>query len=485
MAGAGSFTSLDRSLPRASYYHGDGYDDFDPSQIADDGEDDHAARSSAAAAGAASGPRVLKAFGAKTPSASYDPVGVSEAQKSEWLRQQTNNRKRMRLWIAAGIILFVLLIIVGAVVGGVLGSQRSGGKANSSKSSGGVTTSTGSKDLWDASSSQVLAVMNNKNFHKVFPGMDYTPLNAQYPDCLTNPADQNNITLDIALLSQLSPAVRLYGTDCQQTEMVLTAIDKLGLNDTMKVWLGVYLDGNSTTNDRQLAQMYTILDKYPVTHFAGVIVGNEVLFSQYMPAATLAQHLRDVRTNLTTKGINLPISTADLGDSWQKNPTLAQYSDIVMGNIHPFFAGVTAPQGTGWAWTYWQNADVPLTSTGTGTINGINYPKQIISEIGWPSEGGHDCGGPAASGYGCQTSTDGAVASVANMNAFMDGWVCAALKNGTNYFWFEAFDEPWKHSFDTTYDKWEPFWGLMDQDRNLKKGLVIPDCGGAQAKVFM
>lgn len=50
---------------------------------------------------------------------------------------------------------------------------------------------------------------------------------------------------------------------------------------------------------------------------------------------------------------------------------------------------------------------------------------------------------------------------------------------------FEAFDEPWKHSFDTTYDKWEPFWGLMDQDRNLKKGLVIPDCGGAQAKVFM
>lgn len=43
---------------------------------------------------------------------------------------------------------------------------------------------------------------------------------------------------------------------------------------------------------------------------------------------------------------------------------------------------------------------------------------------------------------------------------------------------FEAFDEPWKHSFDTTYDHWEPYWGLFDSDRNLKDGLVIPDCGG-------
>jgi hypothetical protein len=57
--------------------------------------------------------------------------------------------------------------------------------------------------------------------------------------------------------------------------------------------------------------------------------------------------------------------------------------------------------------------------------------------------------------------------------------VCQALSNGTNYFWFEAFDEPWKHRFDTALNKWEPYWGLMDVNRNLKKGLVIPDCGGA------
>ena len=43
---------------------------------------------------------------------------------------------------------------------------------------------------------------------------------------------------------------------------------------------------------------------------------------------------------------------------------------------------------------------------------------------------------------------------------------------------FEAFDEPWKKSFDTPTQKWESKWGLMDGDRNLKDGVTIPDCGG-------
>nr|POF07099.1 woronin body major protein [Quercus suber] len=43
---------------------------------------------------------------------------------------------------------------------------------------------------------------------------------------------------------------------------------------------------------------------------------------------------------------------------------------------------------------------------------------------------------------------------------------------------FEAFDEPWKIIFDTDLDQWESHWGLLDVDRKLKEGLVIPDCEG-------
>ncbi|KAF2213818.1 glycoside hydrolase family 17 protein [Cercospora zeae-maydis SCOH1-5] len=245
----------------------------------------------------------------------------------------------------------------------------------------------------------------------------------------------------------------------------------------MKVWLGVYLDGrNQTTNDRQLKDLYRILDTYPHDRFVGVIVGNEVLYQKTMTVTELATQLDQVRSNFTSRGINLPVATADLGDNWTAD--LAQASDIVMSNIHPFFAGTVAEEAAGWAYSFWQNKDVALTSSKTGTVGSVTYPKQIISEIGWPTQGGNDCGVATDPAFGCTSDTDGAVASLDNLNTFMDGWVCSALSNGTTFFWFEAFDEPWKHQFDTAHNKWEPYWGIFDKDRNLKTGIQIPDCGG-------
>ena len=43
---------------------------------------------------------------------------------------------------------------------------------------------------------------------------------------------------------------------------------------------------------------------------------------------------------------------------------------------------------------------------------------------------------------------------------------------------FEAFDEPWKITFNKGDQNWEDKWGLMYPDRTLKPGLKIPDCDG-------
>ena len=37
-------------------------------------------------------------------------------------------------------------------------------------------------------------------------------------------------------------------------------------------------------------------------------------------------------------------------------------------------------------------------------------------------------------------------ASIPNLQEFLDTYVCQANKNGTGYFYFEAFDEKWKVS---------------------------------------
>ena len=357
--------------------------------------------------------------GARDPSGQYGAVpgssgpGFDEGvEKSAWLNKQTSGRRRLQ-WIVGTL---VALAIIGGIVGGVIAALRNRNSSSSdATSSGGSSTPTDS-DL-DMNSPEIKKLMNNPHLHRVFPGMDYTPFNAQYPDCLTNPPSQDNITMDIAVLSQLTNAVRLYGTDCNQTQMVLHAIDKLSLPD-MKVWLGVWLDNNSTTSNRGLDAMYQILNQYGAKPFAGVIIGNEVLYRQDMTITQLSDLLGGVRTNFTNQKIDLDIATSDLGYSWKQS--LTENVDFVKSNINPFFAGVSAETAAGWTWNFWQEFDTVLTQ---GTTK-----QNVISETGWPSGGGKDCGEAS-------TCVNGSVAGIDGMNTYMDTFVCQSLTNKTNYFW--------------------------------------------------
>jgi exo-beta-1,3-glucanase (GH17 family) len=411
-------------------------------------------KKSASGSGSGSGPQynpVNEYYGAGGNN--YD-LGKGE-EKSEWLNKQSTGNKKLRWIVGIIVVLAILGGIAGGVVGGILSKKHTTQVSGQSASDDTATNG----DL-DKNSAEIKALMNNKNLHKVFPGIDYTPMYTQYPGCLTYPASQNNVTRDLAVLSQLTNTIRLYGTDCNQTELLLHAIDQLGLNGTIKVWMGVWQDQNATTNARQLAQMYDVFQKYGASSFVGVIVGNEVLFREDMTATQLGTIIDGVRTNLSQMGITLPVASSDLGDNWTAE--LANKVDYLMANIHPFFAGVTAEVAASWTYSFW---------TGHDTILKSDISKNIISETGWPSTGGTDCGAAA-------TCTTGSVAGIPEMNTFMDDWVCQALANGTNYFWFEAFDEPWKIQFDTPGKEWEDKWGLMDVNRNLKPGVTVPSCGG-------
>ncbi|EHL00156.1 putative glucan endo-1,3-beta-glucosidase btgC [Glarea lozoyensis 74030] len=385
-------------------------------------------------------------------------------EKSEWLAKQKTGSKKLKILVIILACLALLGAIAGGIVGGILGSQKKSAEKAANGPSG-ASAAEDNKSNGDLSkdSTEIKALLNNKNLHKVFPGIDYTPMYTQYPDCLHYPASQNNVTRDVAVLSQLSNTIRLYGTDCNQTQMVLHAIDRLGLNGTTKIWMGVWQDKNATTNARQLQQMYDIFDSHGSASFVGVIVGNEVLFREDMTITELGTVLENVKSNLTTRGISIPVASADLGDKWTQ--PFADQVDILMANIHPFFAGEESTGAAAWTWQFWQNKDVPFKP---------DLSKNYISETGWPAKGGKSCGEAT-------TCAVGSVAGITELNNFMDDWVCGALANGTNYFWFEAFDEPWKIKFNEPGKEWEDQWGLMDVNRVLKSGVKIPDCGGKTA----
>ncbi|XDG08158.1 hypothetical protein ABKA04_007773 [Annulohypoxylon sp. FPYF3050] len=471
---------------------------FNPNDIDDDGDDGleyrRSARNSilslggsnhrgngatAGAAGAATGGGVMSGLmgRGRSSGANYDPVqgsnaagniagasgyemGAKAEKQSEWLSSQNSNKKKWKWFILILVGLIIAGGIAGGIVGGLLSKTKNGGSADGVESADSDSAKNGDLDI---NSDEIQALMNNPNLHKVFPGVDYTPINVQYPDCLKNPPSQNNVTRDVAVLSQLTNTIRLYGTDCNQTEMTIHALKQLKLDNEIKIWLGVWQDNNDTTNERQLSRMWNILDEYGADPFKGLIIGNEILFRKQMTATQLGDLLDSVRSNLTKHDWNLPVATSDLGDNWDSQ--LAQISDYIMGNIHPFFAGVNAKDAASWTWSFWENKAQSFFKT--------DNEKNVISEIGWPTKGGTDCGDS-----GVTSCPDGSVAGIDELNTLMEGWVCQALANGTNYFWFEMFDEPWKISFDTPGKEWEDQWGLMDVNRNLKDGVKIPDCGG-------
>ncbi|OTA99606.1 glycoside hydrolase family 17 protein [Hypoxylon sp. CI-4A] len=473
---------------------------FNPNDIDDDGDDGLEYRrstrnsilslgnssgrgSNGAAAGVAVGAAAGGVMGGlmgrgRNSGVNYDPVqntssannlggasdyemGAKAEKQSEWLSSQNNKRKKWKWFILILVGLVIAGGIAGGVVGGIMASKnKSSDGADGVQSADSDTAKNGDLSI---NSGEIKTLMNNPNLHKVFPGVDYTPINVQFPDCLKDPPSQNNVTRDVAVLSQLTNTIRLYGTDCNQTEMTIHALKQLKMEDEIKIWLGVWQDGNDTTNERQLSRMWNILDEYGADPFKGLIIGNEILFREQMTATELSDLLDSVRSNLTKHNWNLPVATSDLGDNWDSQ--LADISDYIMGNIHPFFAGVNAKEAASWTWSFWHNKAESFFKT--------DNEKNVISEIGWPTKGGTDCGDDSVT-----DCPDGSVAGIDELNTLMEDWVCQALENGTNYFWFEMFDEPWKISFDTPGKEWEDQWGLMDVNRNLKDGVKIPDCGG-------
>lgn len=432
----------DGPYQRNSAYEGPGMA-INPDEIADDGDDGlmspprgRRSQPAMAAAGGAGAGGVFGAFGGlvkgkQPPNPSYDPVAGGSAleagEKSRWGAKSKANGGSKKRGLLVGLVLAFIVVgaIVGGAVGGILGN-REGEKDKTASSTGTAKEDKEANGDLDKDSSDIKKLLNNKDLHKVFPGVDYTPWGVQYPLCLKYPPSQNNVTRDMAVLSQLTNNVRLYGTDCNQTEMVLHAIDRLELKD-MKLWLGVWIDTNKTTNDRQLKQLYKVLDDTKDTSiFNGAIIGNEALFragpNKQVAQKNLISYMEDVRKEMKKRDIDMPIATSDLGDNWNK--ALAEESDIVMSNVHPFFAGVTIEDAASWTWDFWQSHNVDLTK---GTKK-----KNIISEVGWPSGGGNNCG----SNGKCSSKTDGSVAGVDELNKFMSDWICQALDNGTNYFWY-------------------------------------------------
>ncbi|KAE8220988.1 hypothetical protein CF319_g5584 [Tilletia indica] len=366
---------------------------------------------------------------------------------------QGERKSRMWWYIGgvAGLALLIVIIAIGVTVAKAKGnSSGSGSKSSSGNGVTGVTKS----DPKDPSKFAL-----DSRLKQSFYGMCYTPLDAQYPQCGDT---LESVIEDVQLLSQLTTRLRLYGADCNVTQLTLEAIKQTKVN--MTIFPAVWVDTNATTYARQVAEIQDAITKYGVDLIEGITVGNEYLLNGGSET-DLIQKMADMRTTLAGMGLSkvVPVGTGDAGS--MITATLAAGADYIQANIHPWFGEVPVDLAAGWTWDY------AMTNTPSTVLTAPNAPKYYIAEVGWPT-------GANATTF---ETLGPAVAGIPEVNTLLSGYVCQANTNasalGTSsnpgYFWFEAFDEPWK---DVLFGGVEAHWGLFDSNKKLKEGLVLPDC---------
>jgi len=209
---------------------------------------------------------------------------------------------------------------------------------------------------------------------------------------------------------------------------------------------------------------------YGTDNIGGVTVGNEFMLNYLNAnagtdpngavgqagAKILIPMIQDMATTLKSMNLNkhIPVGNSDAGSYF--NTQVLESVEYGMANVHPWFGNVSIDQAAAWTYEFFEQTDVQPTS------NMSNHPTMYIAETGWPSnssDAGNLSNGPST-------------ASIANLQVFLDNYVCQATKNNTGYFYFEAFDEPWK---DAQFGGVEGHWGLFNSDKTLKN-ITIPTC---------
>lgn len=300
------------------------------------------------------------------------------------------------------------------------------------------------------SDNEIKHMMTENNLLFMFSGLSYAPEHVVEPQC---GATLRNVMLDIARISKVTGRVRTYGTQCKQADLILQSIDELKVNMTLA--LGVWIGANEDANRAQLQEMKDIVKKYPRSYFHSIFIGNEVIYRNDKTLPELMKYIKDTKLYLKSLGMSdLPVGTSEIGSLI--TPGMFEICDFVGANIHPFFGGVDAQFGTRWALDYYHNQLLPIQAEANKSS------KLIISEIGWPYNGGEFIN---------------AVAGSWEYQQFLNDWLCTTPAYILNdAFFFEALDEPWKKIWWDTNRTWETEWGFFDSDRKMKKHIYMPDC---------
>jgi exo-beta-1,3-glucanase (GH17 family)/cellulose synthase/poly-beta-1,6-N-acetylglucosamine synthase-like glycosyltransferase len=241
------------------------------------------------------------------------------------------------------------------------------------------------------------------------------------------------IKSDLALAAQHTQNIRTYTVEGDLGQIPALA-EGMGLNVTLGAWLDRHPDANAA----ELAKTVQVANANP--DVKQIMVGNETVLRGDQTVPELISEI-----NLVKAETHVPVSTAEPWHVWLKYPELGNSVDFITVHLLPYWEGVP------------ENVAVQDAMSRLAAVHKAFPGKRIvIGEIGWPSDG---------------IDIGAARASTVNQARFLRDFFNVAQKDHLQYFVMEAFDQPWKTSFE---GRAAGYWGMFTQDRVQKWSLTGP-----------
>ncbi|MDR1727434.1 MAG: hypothetical protein LBT74_05845 [Acidobacteriota bacterium] len=257
-----------------------------------------------------------------------------------------------------------------------------------------------------------------------------------------SPEDDSEVPVEemrrqLDLLRPYVDTIRMFGVSGTLEKAYRMAKEEYGL----RVIAGAWFD-KSYGEEKIHAELDKLIDLANKGYVDVAVVGSETLHRGDFSASELAGYIGRVRRGIKDGGI--PVGTSDTVESWLGNPSLVQASDVVLVTIYPFFSNVPAARGL----SHVKSAYAQVEKAAAGR-------PVIVSESGWPTEGG-------AEGL--------AVPGMANAKRLFEDTYSWSRANDVEVVMFSAMDEAWK--VEGASGDVGRHWGHFTADGRLKDAFA-------------
>jgi glucan 1,3-beta-glucosidase len=209
-------------------------------------------------------------------------------------------------------------------------------------------------------------------------------------------------------------------------------IPRIAKENGMQTLVGAWLGNDFEHNEQEIESLITLAKEGCVDIAA---VGNEVMYRGDLTENQLLEYIKRVKEAIP----NIPVGYVDAYYEFSHRPRITEACDVILTNCYPYWEGCPIEYSLSHLKSMFGSAK----DAGKGK-------RIIITETGWPTEGG---------------LLKGAIATNENaMRYFIEtqNW---CKNKGIETFYFSSFDESWKVGPEGAVGA---YWGLWDKVEKLK-----------------